>query len=97
MKPEINSEAAKTAQTTDSQAVGQERLVSREAMLALGFTEKWPGGNPTEPWWENPFEMPGVWFTELPTVDHFWQEITRCFVGKGKSEIREKLKQTIFG
>jgi hypothetical protein len=97
MKTPQDPEAAETVQTGGDQAVAQERLVSREAMLALGFTETWPGGNPTEPWWENPFEMPGVWFTELPTVDHFWQEITRCFVSKGKSEIREKLKQTIFG
>lgn len=67
------------------------KLVSREAMLALGFTENWPSGNPTEPWWDNPFEMPGVWFTQLPTVEVFWKEIEQCFRDKEKSEIRSAL------
>lgn len=66
-------------------------------MLALGFTEKWPGGNPKEPWWENPFEMPGVWFTKIPTVEVFWEEIERCFRDQGKSEVRDAIKAAIFG
>ena len=49
MKPEINTATAETVQTTDSQAVVQQRLVLRETLAKLAH-EQWSG------WMEYLFE-----------------------------------------
>lgn len=79
----------------------QPQKVSRETMLDLGFTETWPSGNPKEPWWEKPFELKSgqftLWFTELPTVEAFWNSVARSFGDLGRREVRALLKKAIEG
>jgi hypothetical protein len=71
--------------------------LSAEAMKRIGFTEKWPGGNPKEPWWENPkgVDMERIWFTKLPTRKQFWDEIAECFREQGREEVRDMLKKAL--
>jgi len=71
--------------------------ISAQTLKDLGFTEKWPGGNPKEPWWENPafVDLGFVWFTERPTVGHFWNEITSALREQGRKEVRNMFREAM--
>lgn len=72
-------------------------LLTAETMKNLGFTEKWPGGNPTEPWWENPdgIDVGSVWITELLPREVFWEEIAEAFREQGRREVRDLLDKAL--
>ena len=53
-----------------------DRRMNKTAMKNLGFTETWPGGNPTEPWWKNPTSvaLDGVWSTAV-VLNWFFENV----------------------
>lgn len=75
------------------------KKISRETMLALGFTESWPQGNVTEPYWEYPFkfgkEIIKIRFWGFPTVEDFWKEISDTFMFEGREEVRDLFRQAM--
>jgi hypothetical protein len=64
-------------------------------MKNLGFTEKWPSGIPTEPWWENPegIDVGDVWITELMLRRDFWFEIAEKFREQGRKEVKDVIRK----
>ncbi len=71
------------------------KRITAETMKNLGFTEKWPGGNPTECWWENPpdIDVGDVWITSLLTPKQFWAEFANRFKEEGRREVREIVRK----
>lgn len=71
--------------------------ITAETMENLGFTSKWPAGNPTEPWWENPekIDVGGVRITELMTRKQFWAKIAEAFRQQGREEARAPLRKAL--
>lgn len=71
--------------------------ITASTMKNLGFTEKWPGGNPTEPWWENPMgiDVGGVWITRLMTPRQFWAAIAEGFRQQGREEALKPLRKAL--
>ena len=73
------------------------KKLTAQTMKNLGFTEKWPGGNPKECWWENPkgIDVGDVWITELMTPKQFWEEVAERFREQGRKEAREPLRKAL--
>lgn len=71
--------------------------ITAATMKNLGFTEKWPGGNPRDPWWGNPtnIDVGNVWITELMTPQQFWTMIAEAFREQGREEARKPLRKAL--
>ena len=73
------------------------KRITAKTMKNLGFTEKWPAGNPKECWWETPknIDVGGVWFTGLDTQEQFWKKIAEAFRRQGQEQAKEPLRKAI--
>ena len=71
------------------------RKLTRETMLNFGFIEKWPGGNPKEPWWYGHPAMPDIWFPKLPTVEQFWKTVSKHFYSLGKEDTQSAIREAL--
>ncbi len=71
--------------------------MTADTMKGLGFTEKWPAGNPKECWWENPkgIDVGDVWITQLMTQKEFWAEIAERFREQGRKQALQPVRKAL--
>lgn len=67
--------------------------LSKETMVQLGFKEKWPQGNPTEPWWVN--KSLGMTFYSLPTTRELLDQLRDLWQRETREKIQGELRRVI--
>lgn len=74
--------------------VKEKKCLSDETLVELGFTIKWPGGNPTHPWRD--LDAYGLYFHNGPiTAEDLFETLKKKFIREGREQVRQEIQQAL--